>query len=267
VERLFSENSKEIDEPAGTYAVTLGEPQKDLPTNEYEIYMAGSGKKKLSPDEFKIIRLQNLEKAREAKKVYRKAAAEAEAEDLVPPSVRRKLEREFPIMLDEEKQMRDLNIKDQLWNTNISVPLLQLLYYSPNLWYQCLTLLGGKPAKPKAHDTADSMELNTPGDVKEVVNLLRLDTTEGLQGGDTGLQTVSVLVENKPSFQFLIDGGAVVSVIPSHIIKMLGKEQNITQTNKTLRFGGGEIDLPLGLIKLKLVFTKDIEVTHTFCDE
>jgi hypothetical protein len=265
VERLFTINPEEIGKPAGAYSITLGEPQEGSSSNEYEIYMAGSGKKKLTPEEFRVVRLQNLEKAREAKKTYRKVDAEAEAKGLVPPSVRRKLERGFPIMLDEENQMRDLNIKDQLWNTHISVPLPQLLYYSPDLWYQCLSLLGGKPAKPRANDSNDGMELDAPGEVKDVVNLLRLDTSETLQNSNTGLQTTSVLVEDKQSFQFLIDGGAVVSVIPSHIIKMLGKENDITKTNKTLRFGGGEIDIPLGLIKLKLVFMKDIEVTHTFC--
>lgn len=64
---------------------------------------------------------------------------------------------------------------------------------------------------------------------------------------------------------FLIDGGAVVSVVPLHIVKYLGKEEDSHPTNKTLRYGGGKIDIPVAVIKLKLKFSEEVVILHTFC--
>lgn len=57
----------------------------------------------------------------------------------------------------------------------------------------------------------------------------------------------------------------MVSVINLHVVKHLGKEADMSPTNKTLRYGGGEIDIPVGVIKLKIQFSEEITVHHVFC--
>ncbi|KAI9328817.1 hypothetical protein BD770DRAFT_449744 [Pilaira anomala] len=96
-------------------------------------------------EELRAVKLNNLEKAREAKSNYKKLDDEAKTRGEIPPSIARKVERNFPIMLDANKEVQSLDLKEQLWNTNISIALPQLLYYAPELWYQYLHLLGGQP--------------------------------------------------------------------------------------------------------------------------
>lgn len=51
------------------------------------------------------------------------------------------------------------------------------------------------------------------------------------------------------NLDFLIDGGTVVSLIHLDAIKHLGKEADIHPTNKTLRYGGGNVEIPVGVVK------------------
>lgn len=82
-------------------------------TNNLIAATAGGSKKK-SPEELKVIKLRNLKKARAAKTLYRKLDEEAKKKGEVPPSIARKAERDFPIMLDGDKNVRLLDLKAQL---------------------------------------------------------------------------------------------------------------------------------------------------------
>lgn len=110
---------------------------------EFHLIAANTTSVKKTPEELRALKLNNLEKAREAKALYKKVDEEAKKRGEIPPSVARKVERDFPIMLDNDKNVRLLNLKDQIWNTQVSIALPQLLYYAPELWYQYLNLLGG----------------------------------------------------------------------------------------------------------------------------
>jgi hypothetical protein len=196
--------------------------------------------------------------------LYKKQDDEARSRGEVPPSILRKADREFPIILDDNKKVRSVNMKDQLWNMNVTLPLAQLLYHSPDLKYQCITLLGGQPTstKKKPKKEADPMEVDREEGHKGTVQNIQLDTSTQLQ--NTSLQAVLVLVEEM-QLEFLIDGGAVVSVIPLRIVERLGKRAEIEPTNKTLKFGDGKVEVPVGLVKLWLKFSKDVKIRHTFC--
>lgn len=67
----------------------------------------------------------NMEKARAYKALYKKMDDEAKARAEVPPSIARKFEREFPAMLDENKQIRRLDLYEQLFDTNVTLSLPQ----------------------------------------------------------------------------------------------------------------------------------------------
>lgn len=124
---------------------------------------------KKTPEELRAVKLNNLEKAREAKALYKKLDNEAKARGEIPPSVARKVERNFPIMLDSNKQVRSLNLNDQLWNTQMNIALPQLLYYAPELWYQYLHLLGGQPVAGKKKSTPSTVEDGEAMDVNAAV--------------------------------------------------------------------------------------------------
>lgn len=79
------------------------------------------------------------------------------------------------------------------------------------------------------------------------------------------LQSVKAKVNDMLELEFLLDSGAVASIISLQLIKQLGKEADIHPTNKTLKYAGGDIDILCGLIKLKLKFAADVEIVHTFC--
>lgn len=218
---------------------------EDLDT---QLIAATSTKPKKTPEELKAVKLLNLEKARATKAIYKRLDEEAKERGEIPPSVGRKIERDFPIMLDSEKNIRTLNLKEQLWNTNVSLALPQLLYYASELWYQYLHLLGGQPNSGNARVpiVGDDMEVDVTQKADPVQNI-NIDTTTALSS-KTSLQSVLVKVADIDNLELLLEGGTVVSVINLHVVKHLGKEADMSPTNKTLRYGGGEIDIPVGVI-------------------
>ncbi|KAI8340959.1 hypothetical protein BD560DRAFT_428093 [Blakeslea trispora] len=214
-------------------------------------------KPKLTSEERHNIQLRNLEKARAAKALYKRMDDETKAKSEVPPSIARKMNREFPIMVDKKTNApKLLNLEETLWGTSITMPLPQMLYYSPELHYQYLHLLGGQPVshktKPKEEDRMD------------VVQNISLDTTQS-SPYETHLQLIAGIVEENHTQEFSVDGGAVISIVPLHLVKRWKQEDKITPTNKTLKYGGGEIDIPVGVLKLKVQVHDDLLVIHTFC--
>lgn len=125
------------------------------------------------------------------------------------------------------------------------------MYCSPELWYQYLNLLGGQPAAGKRKTPIiigghEAMDI-----VNDKVYYINLDTTKMVKLKSC-LQMIAVKVEDQLNLDFLLDGGAVVSVLQLHLIRQLGKEQDIQPTNKTLRYGGGVLYIPVGVVDLKL---------------
>lgn len=244
--------------------ITLGEESR-MDEGPSHLVAATSTPKK-SPGELKAIRLINSEKARAQKAENKRLDDEAKACGEAPPSIARKLYRDFPAMLDSQKNIRAFDLNRHLWEATVPVTLPQLLYYSPELRYQCLQLLGGSPNHSTSYKLVtapiDAMEVNHA--TMAAVQNIELDTTSML-AHRTGLQMVTVEVADRQNLEFLIDGGAVVSVINLQAVARLNKEMNIHPTNKTLRYGGGEIDILIGVIKLKLRFSEEVVVMHTFC--
>lgn len=157
-------------------------------------------------------------------------------------------------------------MKEQLWNIKISIALPHLLEHAPDLWYQYLHLLGGqhkggKKRSPLFTQATDSMEVDS---TEAKVQNINLDTTS-LLAQRTRLQSVVAKVNDTQDLEFLIDPGAVVSIVGLHTVRRLNKENDIHPTEKTLRYGGGTIDVPVGIVKLKLRFSDEVVIVHTFC--
>lgn len=229
-----------------------------------DLIAATGTKERKSAEEIKAVKLANLEKARGAKASYKKADEEAKAKGEIPPSITRSVGRDFPIMFDEDKQVRLLNLKEQLWDTKVNLALPQLLYYTPELWYQYLELLGGQPQTSTRHRTPMVVPMEIDKDQVQDDNFLNLDTST-MSLPRIHLQSVFARVAMSGDLEFLLDTGAIVSVILLHIANQLGKGDDIHPTNRSLRFGGGEIDLLVGVVKLKLQFAEDVTISHTFC--
>lgn len=64
---------------------------------------------KKTPEQLRAVKLQNLEKARAAKAQYKREDDEAIKRGEIPPSVARKKERDFPILLDNDNKVRTLD--------------------------------------------------------------------------------------------------------------------------------------------------------------
>ncbi|KAI9328816.1 hypothetical protein BD770DRAFT_449743, partial [Pilaira anomala] len=96
------------------------------------------------------------------------------------------------------------------------------------------------------------------------INKISIDTTDQSLSR-VMLQSVLVQLDNDVELEFLLDGGAVASIISLHVVQKLGKANDIHPTNKSLKYAGGDIDIPCGVVKLKLKFSKEIEIVHTFC--
>ena len=176
-----------------------------------------------------------------------------------PPSIQKKAERHFPIILDENRQVRSLDLENELWNLTLQVPLPQLLYHSPDLRYQFLDLLGGHPItkKPKEDQVQNRMDMDSEG----VVHSVWVDTTIIQQEAE--LQSIMALVDDI-TLEFLIDGGAVVSIISWQTIRKLNREKEVIPSSRTIRFGDGKVESPVGSITLTVVFSEDISVRHQF---
>lgn len=238
-----------------------------VPFSEETSLIAAASSSKKTPEEIKAVKIMNMEKARAYKALYKKMDEEAKARGEVPPSVARKLEREFPVMLDENKQVRRLDLNAQLWDTKVTVALPQLLYYAPELHYQYLNLLGGQPSSHKRKVPSiisDTENMDIDRDRSNAVNKVSMDTTTQ-DLSQVLLQSVKVNVNDKIDIDFLIDGGAVASIIPLHLVKTLGKLTDIHPTNKTLKYAGGDVDILRGIIKLNLKFDNEVDIVHTFC--
>lgn len=88
-------------------------------------------KPKKTAEEICTSLLQNLEKARAMNTLYKKQDDEAKVRGEMPPSVLRRAERYFPLILDENQNIKHFDLKSYIWDTQISMPLPQMLYYSP----------------------------------------------------------------------------------------------------------------------------------------
>ncbi|KAG1319398.1 hypothetical protein G6F62_011856 [Rhizopus arrhizus] len=206
---------------------------------------SGGSKSKKTPEEKRAVLLKNLEKARAAKAEYKRQDDEAKVRGEVPPSVMRKVRKDYPIMLDEEGKVRSMNMKNALWDIKIEVPFPQLMYHAPELQYECATLLGLVPGRKRAvmGKLADLMEVDdtnqdqhkqigvseNPANV--LMNNIKIDTTSKHQNPIT-LQSVITLI-GESTVEFLVDGGAVVftliiSLMSCEITQKILKINNLT---------------------------------------
>lgn len=112
-------------------------------------------------------------------------------------------------------------------------------------------------------DDNDKMDVNNSF-VSDVINKVSIGTSNQSLN-NVMLQSAVVMLDNNSELEFLLDGGAVASIISLHAVKKLGKESDIHPTNKSLKFAVGDIDIPCGVVKLRLRFSEDIVITHTFC--
>ncbi|KAG2211909.1 hypothetical protein INT47_004596 [Mucor saturninus] len=208
-----------------------------------------------------------FEKARGAKARYKQEDQEAIRRGEVPPSVLRKVTTGMPIIMEEEgKRVNQFDIREGLWNSQVSIPLPQLLYHSPELYHQALGLLEAQPITvKKSHGSheEDKMDIDTRREQVSVVNnVVSIDTTT--MDLEPTLQALLCIVKNQ-QLEFLIDGGAVVSVIHLDVVEKLGLKSQIKPTNRTLRFGDGEVEAAVGMVSLTLILSDEVEVTHVFC--
>lgn len=89
-----------------------------------------------------------------------------------------------------------------------------------------------------------------------VNNVVSIDTST--LGGEAKLQAMLAIV-GEMQLEFFVYGGPIVSVLPLEEVK------NIQPTNRTLKFGDGEVEAAVGTIKLTLILTPEVEVVHNFC--
>lgn len=234
--------------------------------DETSLVAATGEEKRKSPEELKAIKLKNLEKARATRMLYKKLDKEALERGEVPPSLSRKAEKDFPIIIGEDNKVEAFNVKDYLKDTKVSMTLPQLLYHAPELRYQYLHLLGGQPISNKKSSSTSNTDMDLDNEIFKNYKIqnINLDTTK-LDLSPVKLQSVMACVGDTLNVEFLLDGGAVVSEIPIHVVRQLGKEEDMEPTNKTLRFGGDEIDIPIGTIKLKLKFSEQVVIYQSFC--
>lgn len=257
--------------PSSVAVITLGRVEEVNPVNAVGA-SGSSAKVKKTPEEIRASLLENLKKAREAKARYRVEDQQALSRGEVPPSVLRKTGLGMPIIMGEDKTMQSFNMKQALWDTKVSVPLPQLLFHAPDLYHQALGLIGAQPStvKKKASGLVspdEDMDIDDGSKSKEteeaaVNHMVSIDTT--VLGLDPKLQSMLCVV-GEMQLEFLVDGGAIVSVVPLEVIEQLGLKSTIEPTNRTLRFGDGEVEAAVGVIKLTMLLSEQVEVTHSFC--
>jgi hypothetical protein len=197
-------------------------------------------------------RRKALEKARAVKAEKRKMDEEAKARGETPPSILQQASRSFPLVMDQESNIKRFGIKQAVWDTNIPVPLSQLLYHSPDLLSELLSSMGIPNPMRKISRGVHSIGMDTDIWDTSPSNLVPI-----------GLATVTVLV-NDYIVNFKIDPGAVVSVVSKHLVDLLGLQKQVTPVNEHLKYAGGQVELALGLITLSFYFSDTLQIRHSF---
>ncbi|CEP17051.1 hypothetical protein [Parasitella parasitica] len=216
-----------------------------------------------SAEAIKVTLLKNLEKARAAKAEYKRLDDEAMARGEMPASILRKQ------AAAQTKAMKTRNVMPMagpslstessmstessyakgtlqlLQGLHVNIPVVQLMRVSP------------EPRVKSTRTTDEDMEVD--------INHLQLDISiQANAMGPISLQSVIAMVQGVP-LEFLIDGGAMISLIPMQVVKDLKLVDAIMPTSKIVRYGDGVAETPVGLIKLTLVLSEAVEITHTFC--
>ncbi|KAI7887570.1 uncharacterized protein EV154DRAFT_567371 [Mucor mucedo] len=221
---------------------------------------SSSSRQQKSSEEVKAVLLENLRKAREAKARYRQEDELARKRGEVPPSVLRKVATGMPIMMDSEQHIQPFDMKQGLWNSIVFISLPQLRYHSPKLYHETLGHLGAQSSVVKKRSnesrSSDNMEVDDTKEwVASVNHVTVIDTT--VLDIEPTLQSLLCMIGETP-LEFLIAGGAIVSVIALKVVDELGFKSQVRPTNRTLRFGDGEVEAAVGLVTLKLILSEEI---------
>ncbi|CEP07091.1 hypothetical protein [Parasitella parasitica] len=230
-------------------------------------------------EEIKAVLLKNLEKARAAKAEYKRLDDEAIARGEVPPSFYCKQARTRakvaqpsalpatsaappkqmqttarPSMANGQEPSDALRL---LLGLNVTMPVVQLLKHSPEVRREWASLMKFTIEPPASQEVvADSMDMD--------INHIHMDTAlKAKEMGPISLQSVVVMLEDA-AHEFLVDGGAMVSLISYQVVKDLGRTQDIHPTSTVIKYGDGVPQAPMGVIKLKLTFSAEVVVIHTF---
>lgn len=232
--------------------------------NVQPVNAVGSGKSKKSAKEIRTAQLENLKRAREAKARYKLEDEQAIARGEVPPSVLRKANNNMPIIMDENNKVKPFDIKQAIWDCNITIPLPQLFQQVPDIYHQFLRLVGAQ-AISKKREVINKAEKDMDVDsavTAGINHMVTIDTSDSEI--EAKLQAMLCIVGDM-QLEFLIDSGAIVSVIiPLEVIDKLGLTAKIRPTNKTLRFGDGEVEPAAGTVKLTLVLSEKVEINHVY---
>lgn len=174
----------------------------------------------------------------------------------------------MPIIMEKDNNhLKSFDMRQGLWNSSVNIPLPQLLYHSPELHHQALGLLGAQPNTIKQKNNRSSSDVaididNGDANHGAVNNVISIDTaTMGLEPKPQSL----IFVVGEAQLEFLIDGGAIVSVITLEVIEKLGIKNLVEPTNRTLRFGDGGVEAAVGVVSLTMMLSEEIEVKHSFC--
>lgn len=139
-------------------------------------------------------RLINLQKARDAKARRKKENEEAVARGEMPLSYLGKVNNPIPAIKDYEGHVLSFDVKEALWNTDVSIKLPQLAYHSPWILEQILHYLGGDLPRKKA-------------DKKDQVHLAEEPNYQAHSNNNTkGLQAVYILIGDH-MVEGLVDAG------------------------------------------------------------
>ncbi|KAG2215164.1 hypothetical protein INT45_010715 [Circinella minor] len=77
------------------------------------------------------------------------------------------------------------------------------------------------------------------------------------------LQAILGLAEGL-QFEFLVDCGVHVSIIPFYVIQQMRLEHAIRPTSRLVKFGSGEVQCPIGSISMNLMLSDELHVTHRY---
>lgn len=229
--------------------------------------MVNAVRSKKTPEEIVAERLRNLELARATKALYKLQREEAVARGETIETPQTKAEHKSCAKTKTiPTQPMDLN--EVLDHFKVEIPFKQLLYHSPDLHEEYGRLLGYPTARGATKVRQGTVVSkwnpeNMEVDSERVVSHLSLDTSAGITSPVT-LQAVCVAIEDH-ILNFLIDGGAMISLIPLQVVKDINKVRDIQPTDTLIRFGDGMAEMPVGVVKLLLTLSKDVEIWHHFC--
>lgn len=130
-----------------------------------------------------------------------------------------------------------------------TIPLKQLLQLASDLHKQCVKILGlevkskyrGSMSLQKSKWNPENMDLDQ-------IHLLKIDTfaTEAVA---IAQQTVHASVGDE-ILEFLIDGGAMISLVSYYIVEKLNLTSQPKPSERVVKFGDGALELTMGSVKL-----------------